>query len=249
LEGLKLHATDLIALALTEAQKEPLPEPAQQGICCVTGNLTDTIARKQLLGTTFLDLNLLAAHDSPRVGVNAWYAFKFGDYGVDKETGEQKKRKKTPEVMACWWCDGQQFMEMTKPKIRDLVLRGTIAKQWAGWVTTSYKKHGSLRAKVNNQPFGFWGFDDLQVDARDRDKVLEIWEKLRTAQNNHIGRSYMENLEIPVSIMNKLGVSMCINFLQWARHYYQSPLYQFLLYLLPSQDELKSGYDDDFLYD
>lgn len=239
-----MHASDLIASALTEAQKEPLPETAQQGICCVTGNLTDTIARKHLLGYTFLDLNLLAAHDSPRIGVNVWYAFKFGDYGIDKETGELKKRKKTPECMACWWCDGQSFIEMTKPKIRDMVLRGTTAKNWAAWVTTSYKKHGSLRSKVNNQPFGFWGFDDLQVDASDRAKVLIIWKKLRTAQAKGIGRSYMETLDIPVNVMQKLGLILCNDFVLWAHDYYQSPLYQFLLYLLPSQDELKGGYDD-----
>lgn len=239
-----MHATDLIALSLTESQKEPLPEQAQQGICCVTGQLTNTIARKHLFGNTFLDLNLLAAHDSNRVGVNVWYAFMYGDYGTDAETGELKKRKKKPEVMACWWCDGQSFIEMSKPKIRELVLRGTTATQWAGWVTTSYKKHGSLRAKVNHDSFGFWGFDEMLVDARDREKVLDIWQHLRTAQNLGIGRTYMESLDMPISVMIKLGLVVCNDFIQWAKQHYQSPLYQFLVYLLPSQDELKRGYSD-----
>lgn len=244
-----MHSTDLIAACLTDEQKEPLPEAAQNGLCCVTGAETETIARKHLFGSNFCDLNLLACPESPRVGVGVWYAFQFGAYGVDAESGEAKKRKKKPEMQACWWTDGETFREMGKAQIRELVLRGTTAKHWAGWVTTSYKKHGSLRSPVNNTPFGIWGFDDLQVRANDKDKVLAIWFKLRTAQNNGIGRTGIETLDIPISIMLKVGLGFCNDFITWARPLYQSPLYQFLAYLLPSQEELREGYDDEFLHD
>jgi len=244
-----MHAADLIAACLTNEQKEPLPEAAQPGICCVTGAATETIARKKLLGSTFNDDQFLAVPDSPRVGVNVWYAFMFGVYGVDAETGETKKRKKKPEYMACWWTDGETFREMNKARIRELVLRGTTAKHWAGWVTTSYKKHGSLRSPVNNTPFGNWGFDDLQVRANDKDKVLVMWAKLRDAQKNGIGRTGIETLDIPVPVMAKVGIGFCSEFIAWARLLAQSPLYQFLTYLLPSQEELREGYDDEFLFD
>jgi len=239
-----MHATDLITACLTNDQKEPLPEAAQNGICCVSGAETETIARKHLFGSNFCDLNLLACPESPRVGVNVWYAFQFGAYGVDAESGEAKKRKKKPEMQACWWTDGETFRETGKAQIREMVLRGTTSKHWAGWVTTSYKKHGALRSPVNGTPFGSWGFDDLLVRANNQAAVLEIWRKLRDAQNNGIGRTGIETLDIPIPIMLKIGMTFCNDFLTWAQPRYQSPLYQFLSYLLPSQDELKNGYSD-----
>jgi len=244
-----MHSTDLISACLTADQKEPLPEAAQSGVCCVSGATTDTVARKHLFGANFNDMNILACPDSQRVGVNVWYAFKFGEPGINPETGELNKRKKYKEMQTCWWTDGETFREMRKAQIRELVLRGTTSKHWAGWVTTSYKKHGSLRSPVNNTPFGIWGFDDLQVRANDKDKVLAIWFKLRNAQNNGIGRTGIESLNIPVGIMLKVGMIFCNDFLAWARPVFQSPLYQFLTYLLPSQEELREGYDDEFLHD
>ena len=239
-----MHATDLIAACLTDDQKEPLPEAAQTGVCCVSGATTETIARKHLFGSNFCDMNILACPDSNRVGVNVWYALQFGAYGVDAESGEAKKRKKKPEMQACWWTDGVTFREIGKAQIRELVLRGTTSKYWAGWVTTSYKKHGALRSPVNNTPFGIWGFDDLLVRANNQAVVLDMWRKLRDAQNNGISRTGIETLEIPIPVMLNVGMAFCNDFLTWARSRYQSPLYQFLTYLLPSQDEIKNGYDD-----
>ncbi len=239
-----MHATDLIAACLTDDQKEPLPEAAQNGICCVSGAETETIARKHLFGSNFCDLNLLACPESPRVGVNVWYAFQFGAYGVDVESGETKKRKKKPEMQACWWTDGETFRETGKAQTREMVLRGVTSKHWAGWVTTSYKKHGALRSPVNGASFGSWGFDDLLVRANNQADVLAMWRKLRDAQSNGIGRPGIETLDIPIPIMLKIGVTFCNDFLTWAQPRYQSPLYQFLTYLLPSQDELKNGYSD-----
>lgn len=211
----------------------------QLGICCVTGAHTDTIPAKELLGSNFMDGNLLAAPDSDRVGVNAWYAFQFGYFAE-----EGKRRKKKPEFMACWYCDGHRFMEVDKAEIRQRVLHGSPASHWAGWVTTSYKKHGALRSPVNTKPFSFWGFDDLLVDASDRAAVLEMWRKLRQAQAIGIGRTGIETLDIPVGIMLKIGVAECNRFITWAQSRYQSPLYKLLTYLLPSQQELKDGYTD-----
>jgi hypothetical protein len=133
---------------------------------------------------------------------------------------------------------------MGKAQIRELVLCGTTSKHWAGWVTTSYKKHGALRASVNGRPFGIWGFDDLLVRANDKTAVLEIWRRLRDAQNNGIGRTGIETLDIPVPVIFKVGVTFCNDFLAWAQSRYQSPLYRFLAYLLPSQQEIKNGYSD-----
>ncbi len=241
-----MHTINLIASAISDEQKEPLPVTSEKGICCVTGELTDTIPRKKLFGANFSDANRLARPDSDRVGVSVWLVMQFGEYGI-KEDGTRKKRKKKPEYMSCWWTDGQVFREVKKPDIRRLVLGGTSAKAWAGWVTTSYKKHGALRSPVNNREFGIWGFDDVLVDARDKKRVLDWWRILRQAQDAGIGRKSMEAVDMPVGIMLKVGIDVWGSFAEWARPQYQSPLYQFLIYLLPSKKELVNNYED--MYD
>lgn len=234
-----MHTVDLIANSLTDDQREPLPVDAEPGLCCVTGIETETIPAKKLLGSNFMDNNLLDAPHSDRVGVNVWHAFQHGYL-----TDPTKKRKKKPEFMACWYCDGERFIEVDKAAIRQLVLHGSPARHWAGWVTTSYKKHGALRSPVNNSAFGFWGFDDLLVDANDKTAVIDMWQHLRQAQGVGIGRTGIETLDVPVKIMLRIGITRCNEFTQWAEAYYLSPLYKLLTYLLPSQKEIKEGYID-----
>ena len=245
-----MHPTDLITATLTDEQREMLPELAMPGICCVTGMQTDTIPAKHLIGSSFCDQNLLACPGSNRVGVNVWYAWQYGAYGIDDD-GKQKTRKKKPEMQACWWCDGVEFVETTKADTRRLVLSGApnLERAWAGWVTTLYKKHGSLRAPVNRSKFGGWGFDDLMVDASDSMIVRAWWHILRQAQQDSIGRKTMETLDMPAAFVEKIGFDVWLAFEAWACQRVQSPLYQFLVYLLPSQQEIKEGYADAMVYD
>lgn len=246
-----MHGTDLIAATLTPEQREPLPEIPERGVCCVTGRETDTILAKHILSSSFCDRNLLACPGSDRIGVNVWYAWLAGYYAIDEKTGKPKTRKKKPEMQACWFCDGVEFNETAKADTRRYVLAGVPRpdRAWSGWVTTSYKKHGSLRAPVNRGVFGGWGFDDLVVDASDNNKVCQWWTVLRQAQTDGIGRKAMEVLEMPLAFMEKIGFSTWLMFESWARPQYQSALYQFLVYLLPSQQELKEGYADALVYD
>jgi hypothetical protein len=231
-----MHTVELLAQAIPAADREPPPVTPQPGVCCITGKSSgDTIPRKKLLSSNFSDTNLLAAPDSDRVGLPAWYSWRYG-YLADPT----KKRKKKPEMMACWWCDGEQFKEVGKVEIRDLVLNGTSAKRWAGWVTTTYKKHGSLRSPVNGRPYGIWGFDDLLVDASNITTVAEYWRIMREAQDAGIWRTAIKTLDAPTGMIRKAG-AVWQPFYRWAQTRYQSPLYHFLEYLLPSQEELKDG--------
>ena len=145
----------------------------------------------------------------------------------------------------------REFRETTKADTRALVLSGVPYpdRAWAGWVTTSYKKHGSLRAPVNCGQFGGWGFDDVVVDAADNVKTREWWCKLRQAQTDGVGRKTMETVDIPAAFIEKIGFDVWLAFETWARPRSQSPLYQFLVYLLPSQQEIKEGYTDAMVYD
>lgn len=239
-----MHAVDLIAATLTDEKKYPVPGSPERGICCVTGEETMTIPRRKLFGSSFMDANLLAAPDSDRVGLNAWYAMQFGEAGINPD-GTRKKRRKKPEMQACWWTDGRVFRVVGKAEIRRMVLGGAPSTPWAGWVTTSYKKHGALRAPVNPSPYGVWGFDDLLVDCSDIETVRVWWHVLRQAQDAGIGRAYIEAAKMPPVLAARVGIVTWMRFEQWARERYQSPLYRFLAYLLPSQAEIKEGYTDE----
>ena len=79
----------------------------------------------------------------------------------------------------------------------------------------------------------------LTVDCTDKEKVRIIWDRLNIYLRKGIGRSSMESLSIPVYAINKIGLSNWMSFQAWAKPIYKSPLYLFMVYLLPSQKELK----------
>lgn len=237
-----MHTVDLIAEALSQEQKCKLPETPKENICCVTGDYVQTISKKHLFGSSFCDHQLLKVPTSDYVGINAWYAFKYG-YLSDP----QKKKLKTPETQSCWFADGKTFKEFKKIEIRKLFLFGSPNTPWACWVTTSYKKHGALRAPINYNLHGRIGFDDLIVNGNDLKKKIHIWEKLREAQMLGISKNTMSTLDISIYELQKIGVGKCKTFLSWANSWYHSPLYLLLCYLLPSKEEIQEGYIDEHI--
>jgi hypothetical protein len=132
-----------------------------------------------------------------------------------------------------------EWVEINKAFVRGKVLNGSGSRPWAGWVTTSYKKHGSLRSPVNKYPFGVWGFDEYIVDCSDKEKVNEWWNRLRKAQDSGLGRTTLENVQMPVAMLAKADMGAWLEFRQWACDKKDSALYKFLCYLLLSQEELK----------
>lgn len=229
-----MHAVDLLAAACPEDWREPLPQEPVNGTCCLTGQYGPTISRSKVFGASFTEFETFKVSESDRVGINVWYAFRAGYFAA-----EGKKRKKKPEAMACWWTDGKSWIELNKVKIRELVFEGAEGLPWAGWVTTSYKKHGATRAPVNRGKFGVWGFDESLPDCSDIDLVTDWWGNLREAQNGGLKRTVIETLEIPVFVYNKIDTALWLKFRGWAADKRESALYRFLCYLLPSQAELK----------
>lgn len=59
------------------------------------------------------------------------------------------------------------------------------------------------------------------------------------------GRSILETLECPVFVLSKIGIDKWFKLESWAKPIYQSNLYQFLCYLLPSQQELKNENENE----
>ena len=122
-----------------------------------------------------------------------------------------------------------------------MVLNGSPSIPWSGWITTSYKKHGALLARVNQSPHGIWAFDEMRVDCADVRKVRDWWNIMTTAQKTGIWRTMQENVECPPVLISKIGLKIWNVFESWAMPRRQSSLYVLLCYLLPSKEELKNA--------
>ncbi len=211
---------------------EPYPELPVPGLCCITGDVGDTIARKHLLGPSFTDLELLALPDSERIGTHVWDAFTAG------ELRNGKTRRYCPERMSSWRCTADHFESLTRQGVRDAVFGPAPESPWAGYVTTSYKKHGGLRAPVNTGDSNVWLWESVRVDCTDRVALQGVWDALRRYQDAGIPRPVLETGEMEPHLVGKVGVSKALDYQHWSRPRIESALYQFCVYLLPSADEL-----------
>lgn len=222
-----MHPINLISTAINNHEDRPeLPCEPQEGICAITGQCCQCIPRKKLLGKSFTNIDLLARSDSEMVDIDAYYALKF-----------------KWERMNSWFCDGITFQRLNRIGVREKVFQEIMPLMWTAYATTSYKKHGSLKSKINTGNKRIWLFEMHLVDCTDMTKVLEWWQVLNMTLRAGIGRSVIESLVCPSYVIGKVGLSTWLDFEQWARPRYQSSLYAFLTYLLPSQEELKHGSD------
>jgi len=216
-----VHSVDLIAKAIA-AEAEALPYAATEGVCCVTGQMTSCLPRRHLLGKSFTNLDLLAAPGSDMASVAAYRALTY-----------------KWERMSSWYCDGVTFRKLTRQEVRTLVLGAQYGACWAGYATTSYKKHGALRAPVNSGSKRVWLFETLLVDCSDHARLLAVWGRLNDELRAGLPRATLETLEVGGYNLMQVGCARWLAFDWWARPLYQGPLYRFLCYLLPSMSELK----------
>lgn len=213
-----------------------LPCEPTLGMCCITGDVGPCIPREHLIKRgTFCDQDKLAAPLSQSVSVEAWSAWRYGS------RAEGKKKDMRPECNQSWWCDGKEFRVLRRLDVRELVLGGSPSVPWAAWVTTSYKKHGSLRAVVNGGRRGTVAFDDALVDCSDGVKVAERWTRMDAAVRVGLGRKVIETLNCPAWVMGKVGLRTWMDFERWARRVQRTPLYSLLCYLLPSKEEISAS--------
>lgn len=221
-----MHPVMLIQAACSKGNAEDAPEMPDKttpGVCCVTGEFTDTVPRKTLLGKSFTDGALLRVPSSDRVGLAAWTALSY-----------------KWERMSSWVCTADAFTRLLRVDVRDAVFGPLPDVPWSGYATTSYKKHGALRAVVNTGKRNVWLFETRLVDCSDRPKLEDWWTRINAALRLGFGRKALETLECPAWVMAKVGVDAWLEYLAWAKPIQHSALYSFLCYLLPSQDELKA---------
>lgn len=205
----------------------PLPSEPTQSVCAVTGENCLCVPRKKLFSSKFTEQSNLNCPESQFVGIDAYQAVKY---------------KKTR--MSSWITDGHEFRLLKRIDIRPLVLSGTGADLWAGWITTSYKKHGSFRAVLNSAGRAVWAFDELLVDCSDNKKVNEIYNQLVIYLKKGFSRTTLETLTCPGFVIMRAGLLEWLALEKWAKPIYKSNLYKLLCYLLPSQAELKeSGWE------
>lgn len=238
-----MHATELWAQAARlgglEGAPADYPEPPAEGVCCLTGEIGPTIARKHLITSSYTRVDLLRAPHSDRIGVAVWDAWTWG------WRKEGKSRDYCPERMSAWFAwqeglDGELLM-LSRADIRECVLYGAPEYEASAlFATTSYKKHGTLIAPVNRGKQFRVGWDDEVVDLSDRAKVDEWWTVLRAAQDAGFPRPVLESLDCSPFLLRTLWREWQ-PFEAWARPKRMAPLYRFLCYLLPSQEELKAG--------
>jgi hypothetical protein len=189
-------------------------------MCAITGESGDCVPRWTLLGKSFTGLDLLRAPQSGFVSLDAWITLSH-----------------KWERMSSWFCDGKSFVRLKRAGVRELVVAGKYPPMWAGYATTSYKKHGALLAPVNTGARAVWRFENLNADCSDHARLVEIWKKLNAALEGGIGRRNMETLEPDMYLLSRVDLKTWLDFRAWAIRLYGGGLYQFLCYLLPSKEE------------
>jgi len=218
-----MHAVNLIAQAIRTSEDCPaLPCEPADGLCAVTGERGPCVPRKMLLGKSFTNADLLAAPESDMVSSDAYIALKY-----------------KWERMSSWWTDGHIFRRLKRTDCREIILQGSENTPWAMYITTSYKKHGAMKAPVNAAGFGTVLFENRLVDISEDWVVADWWERLNAALHAGIGRTVIESLDCPAHIMRKATLPLWMEFERWARPRHNSALYALLTYLLPSKEELK----------
>jgi hypothetical protein len=232
-----MHAANLIASAVRGTDLCPeLPcQPVPDQICVVTGEVGPCLPKKEVVLSTSTDYSWFLAPMSEWAGVDVFQAWNCG---LIKDGA---KRRSCFERGACWWTDGKEFCVIKRAEIRKIVLDGSPSVPWAMWVTTSYKKHGSIRSPVNHSDRGIIGFDELRVDVSDSSRVLDWWQHLNMALAANIGRTVIESLNCPSHLIRTIGAAEWIRFEKWARPKYMSPVYKLLCYLLPSKEERENA--------
>ena len=214
-----MHPISLIAQTLDDIE---LPCDPVQDICAVTGLQGQSIPRKELLGKSFTNIDLLKNPESDFVSIEAYKVMKY-----------------KWQRMSSWFCDGKEFKRLDRVGVREMIF-ASMPEMWCAYATTTYKKHGALNAVINTGNRRIWLFEMQLVDCSDLERVNKWWNQLNRALRLGFGRTVLETCKCPPYLIRKIGMSEWMEFERWSRNKYQSSLYRFLCYLLPSQEELKN---------
>lgn len=212
-----MHPIQLICSNLEATDIETV-----DGVCCVTGVRGPCVKRKDLLGKSFTNIDMLKCPESELVSLDVYTVMKYRP------------------TRSSWFCDEREFKQLTRLTVREMVFQEEMPHVWAAYATTSFKKHGALKTKINSGKKRVWLFEERHVNCTDMEKVRSWFGIMDQALRSGISRSAIGSLECVPFVIEKVGLKIWLDFERWARPKYQSALYSFMAYLLPSQKELKN---------
>lgn len=220
-----MTAIKLISQALQRnGMADKLPSQPVEGVCCVTGARGLCIPRKSLITPSFTARDMFARPESDFIGVDVWFALRH-----------------KWERFSSWICDGKDFVRLTRAGVRDVVLAQAYPQNpWAGYLTTSYKKHGALLAPVNSVSRRVWLFEGNDVDLSNHSRTMDIWTNLNHYLTLGVGLAGLVAGKCRSVDIKFAGPSVAVKFERWASNLYRSQLYQMLCNLLPSIEERKN---------
>jgi hypothetical protein len=216
--------------SLPELPIEPVKE-----ICAALGIETWCVPKKSALGSNFTSMQFFKAPHSEWVSIWLYLSFKFPQ-----------------ERSSSWFLLDDRFICLDRLTIREIFFNTEVWHNFLKqneipltyptcfYVTTSYKKHGLIISKLNRSDSqNFVLFETRMVNASDKEKVLEWWVKLNYYLRLGFSRPILETLNCSPFLIQKIGFKHWLDFYEWAKDKHLSSLYSFLLYLLPSQEEIK----------
>jgi len=219
-----MHAMNLLSTSMPDLQPHPSENEKSEGKCCVTGAASaQCIPMKYVIKKSFTNRDTLQFPSSGMASID-----------VARVMADRRSRSKS------WFTDGEKFVVLDKPKAREMLTNGVKgAAQWSIYITTSFKKHGAIFAKVNSGEGGTWRFENLDVDASDISKNKQWFSTMQSAYLDHgIGRKTMESLSLHPATAKKIDWKSWLDFEDWAKPKVRSPLYALCVWCLPTQKEL-----------
>lgn len=226
-----MHTVELFTESIKEHHIELPCEPVK-AVCAITGHETDCIPRKYVISDGFTNQTLLEAGDSPYMSVAAFQSLKFrpqrSSWVVVKNESETV------------------FTPLKRAGVRDVLMNEfngidfwdgkTI---WACYASTTGKKHGALYAPINSGRSAFFAKDAERINCTDTAEVIDWYSRLDRYLRLGIGRKVLESLDGNRFLIKKIGLKLWNEFYSWASDKYRSTLWKFLIFLLPSQAEIK----------
>jgi hypothetical protein len=198
-----------------------------------TGIETWCVRKKLALGSNFTSGQFFKAPHSEYVSIWLYLTFKF-----------------KWERCSSWFVTEDCFSCLDRLTAREIFLNISNSKKesadrlslpWIGYITTSYKKHGLINCKLNQEGQNIWVFENRLVDASNHEKMKDWWLTLNHYLRLGFSRPILESGSCPPFLIQKLGFKNWVELQSWMKNKYLSSLYSLLLYFLPSQEEIKNG--------
>jgi len=216
-----MHVIKLLSDAITALPDAPaIPSGAVKATCEATGLTTDCLLRKEVVSDNFTNQSRFNALGTGYISTMAYRVLKY-----------------KWERAGSWICYPERFVRLkTKADLLEGVLEQDKPEPWAGYITTSYKKHGCLLAPVNANGGNMWLFETMIVNCNNQQKVEEWYNIIQEARNRGVTKQILLSLLPTATQIMRYGLLWWHGFAEWAKKRRSTPLYKLVVYLQPGFD-------------